>query len=105
MKPYEPVGRILLLTALTALLPALLFVALNSSSTMTGVVWLYGVYTFILLGQLWLLMRERTVRRDRQIVRMLGIIGIIVALSLRTGPGTIPELFPMTFLVSSFLSG
>lgn len=105
VKRYEPVGRILLFTALMVLLPVLLFVALHSSSTMTEVVWPYGVYTLILLGQLWLLMRERTVGRDRQIVRMLGVIGVIVALSLRTGPGTIPGLFPMTFLVLTLLSG
>lgn len=104
VKRYEPVGRLLLLTALVALLPVFLFVALHSSST-TGLVWSYGVYAIILLGQLWLLMRERTVGRDRQIVRILGIIGVIVALSLRTGPGTIPGLFPMTFLVTTLLSG
>jgi molybdopterin-containing oxidoreductase family membrane subunit len=105
VKLYEPLGKLMLLTALVAVLPVFVLLAWDSSSTKIWVVWRYGVYMLVLLGQLCFIMRERTDGKDRQIVRMLGIIGAVVALSLRTGPGTVPGLFPMTFLVSTLLSG
>lgn len=104
VKQYRPFGRLMLCTSLMTLLPALLLL-LISSSTMTWILWVYGVYTLILVGQLRLAIRERGVGRDRQVVRMLGIVGVVVALPLLTGSGMIPGLFPMTFLVSTLLSG
>ena len=105
VKQYNPLGKLMLCTSLMTLLPALLLLVLSLSSMMTWVIWLYGAYTLILVGQVRLAIRERGVGRDRQVVRMLGIIGVVVTLPLLTGSGMIPGLFPMTFLVSTLLSG
>lgn len=117
----------------------------NFSSVMMWVTWLYLAFTIILLSELWFLMRADLVRsknrggisglsarilafgsretsaesvsRDRRIVRTLGIIGIIVAVSLMLGDGAKLSaidrsrpfwhtgLLPITFLVSALLSG
>jgi molybdopterin-containing oxidoreductase family membrane subunit len=111
---------------------------------MAWVLWLYLIYAIILVSELWLLMRvdivrskrlggisglfakilafgsrefsPESVRRDRKIVRVLGVIGILVVISLPGGTGALfgvvgarpfwhTGLLPITFLVSALLSG
>lgn len=113
-------------------------------SMMAWVLWLYLIYAIILVSELWLLMRvdivrskslggisglfakilafgsrefsPESVRRDRRIVRVLGVIGILVVISLPGGTGALfgvvgarpfwhTGLLPITFLVSALLSG
>lgn len=160
IKKYEPLGRLSLFTALIALLASVLLIladlghplrgmvrmiiAPNFSSMMTWVAWLYVIYTFILVSELWFLMRVDLVRsknrggisglfakilafrsretspesvsRDRRIVRILGMTGIIVAVFFLGGDGALfavarakpfwhTGLLPITFLVSALLSG
>ncbi|MFQ5803437.1 MAG: NrfD/PsrC family molybdoenzyme membrane anchor subunit [Candidatus Methylomirabilales bacterium] len=160
IKKYEPLGRLSLFTALIALLASLILILCdlghpfralvrviispNFSSIMAWIVWLYLVYTIILVGELWLLMRVDLVRaksrggisgsfakilafgssetspesvsRDRRMVRILGMIGIFVAIFFHGGVGALfavvgarpfwhTGLLPITFLVSALLSG
>lgn len=116
----------------------------NFSSVMAWIVWLYLIYMIILLSELWLLMRvdlirsrnvggilrffakilafggrepsPESVRRDRRIVGILGMIGILVAIFFHGGvralfavvgprPYWHTGFLPITFLVSALLSG
>jgi molybdopterin-containing oxidoreductase family membrane subunit len=111
---------------------------------MAWVVWLYLVFTIILLSEMWILMRvnlirskdsggisgflmrflsfgsretsPESVKRDRRIVRIIGMIGIVVVILFNGGVGALfavvssrpswhTGLLPITFLVSALLSG
>lgn len=121
-----------------------MIIAPNFSSMMTWVVWFYLLYTIILVSKLWFLMRVDLVRsknrggisglsakilafrsretspesvsRDRRIVRILGVAGIVVTVFVLGGDGALfavararpfwhTGLLPITFLVSALLSG
>ncbi len=159
-KKYEPLGKLSIFTALIALLASMILVLFNLghplralintitspnfSSMMAWIIWLYLIYTIILLSELWLLMRvdlvrsknlggmsgqlakffsfgsretsPESMRRDRKIVRIIGMIGIVVVILFNGGVGALfaivgsrpilhTGLFPITFLVSALLSG
>ncbi len=159
IKKYEPLGRLSLFTALITLLASVILITFdlghplrairvvispNFSSMLAWVVWLYIIYTIILVSELWLLMRvdlvraksrggisglsarilafgsrqtsPESVKRDRRIVRILGVVGIFVSIAFLGAVGAIfavvgarpfwhTGLLPITFLVSAVLSG
>jgi len=159
MRQFERIGRLALFTALVCLLTALLFIGLDLghsqrffllftrpsfTSPMVWIVWLYTVYFFLLLAEIWFVMRPSFVRggegkgfkaglyrfltfgvrdlsprameRDRKIVRILGTIGVPLAIAFSGSVGTAlavtvaraywhTGLLPIMFLVSALASG
>lgn len=113
-------------------------------SPMTWMVWLYALYFLILLGEIWFLMRrdlismrsgtgikevigrilslgsrdvsETSYERDIKVVRVLGSIGVPVAIAFHGGVGALfavlaahpywyTGLYPIMFLISALASG
>lgn len=129
---FERIGRLAVFTALVTLLLALLSISLdlghmgrawhivaypNFKSPMAWMIWLYSAYMFILLGEMWFLLRhdlvvgaaaggwrgriyrllslgsrhtspERTAQ-DRKIVRALATIGVPLAIMFHGGVGAL----------------
>lgn len=122
----------------------LVFVRPNFSSMLTWIVWIYTIYLLVLLAEMWFVMRPSFVRggegkgfraglyrfltfgvrdlspraleRDRKIVRILGTIGVPLAIAFHGGTGAVfaltvaraywhTALFPIMFLVSALASG
>lgn len=120
------------------------FLRPNFSSPLAWVVWLYSAYLALLLGEAWFLMRRDFARggrtptakgrlyrvlalgtsegddhareQDLRVVRVLGAIGVPLAIAFHGGTGTIfavtvaraywyTGLFPIMFLVSALASG
>ncbi len=116
----------------------------NFTSLLTWIVWLYTIYLFLLLAETWFVMREsfvkgsrekgfkgalyrfltfgvrdvspRSLERDRKVVRVLGTIGVPLAIAFHGGTGTVfavtmaraywyTGLLPILFLVSALASG
>lgn len=116
----------------------------NFRSPMAWMMWLYSAYFLILLGEGWFLMRrdfaaaraeggvrgallgvlalgtpaggEEERRRDLRVVRVLGTIGVPVAVAFHGGVGALfavlasrpywnTGLFPVMFLISALASG
>jgi len=159
MKQFERIGPLALFTALVCLLTALLFIWFdlghmerfffvftrpNFTSPLTWIVWLYTIYFFLLLAEMWLVMRPSFVRggegkgfkaglyrflalgvrdlspraleRDRKILRILGTIGVPLAIAFHGSVGTVfavtvardywhTGLLPIMVLVSALASG
>jgi protein NrfD len=127
LKQYKPLERISLFSALTTLIVAMLFIVAdlghpfrafntilspNYGSIMTWIIHLYVVYAFILLLELWLLLRpyrttvnERGVERkvlrwgakltsaqeakNRKLMKVLSFTGILVAVCFHGGVGAL----------------
>jgi molybdopterin-containing oxidoreductase family membrane subunit len=120
------------------------FLRPNFTSPLAWVVWLYSIYLLLLLAEAWFLMRrdfaaggkagglkgfayrllalgsradsEAARAGDMKIVRVLGAIGVPLAIAFHGGTGTIfavtvaraywyTGLFPIMFLVSALASG
>lgn len=135
VKKYEKAGKIAVFTALLALLGGLGFVSIDLghierfffafispsvTSVLTFVIYFYMAYVVLLVLELVFLLRkkksETAVKRDRKIVRNLGIVGIFLALAVHGGTGTIfavvkaqpywfSGLFPVIFIISAMASG
>jgi len=114
------------------------------ASPLTWIVWLYVVYFILLLAEIWLVMREsfvqgaekkglkgtlyrllalgvrdtspKSLERDRRVVRVLGTIGVPLAIAFHGSVGGVfavtvaraywyTGLFPIMFLVSALASG
>jgi len=123
-----------------------LFVFLHPgfASPLAWIVWLYTLYLLLLLAEIWFVMRPSFVRggegkgfqaglyrfltfgardlspqaleRDRKIIRILGTIGVPLAIAFHGGTGTVfavtvaraywyTGLFPIMFLISALASG
>ncbi len=132
MKRFERIGPLAVLTALITLLLALLsiwpdighmfrfwhiFVYPNFKSPMAVITWLYALYFFLLVTELWFLLRknligvaaasgmrglvsrfltlgsrdisETSLRRDHVVIRTLATIGIPLAVLFHAGVGTL----------------
>ena len=159
MRQFERIGRLALFIALVCLLTALLFIWFDLghmerfffvftrpsfTSPLTWLVWLYTIYFFLLLAEIWFVMRPSFVRggegkgfkaslyrfltfgardlspqaleRDRKIVRILGAIGVPLAIAFHGSVGAVfavtvaraywyTGLLPIMFLVSALASG
>lgn len=139
IKEIEPMGRLALLTALATLIAALVtiwldlgqmgrfwrvFTSPNFHSAMAWMVWLYTAYFLLLVGELFFALRTDLVKTsspamsesDERILKILGIIGIPLAITFHGGVGTLfavvqarpywnTPLFPILFLVSALSSG
>lgn len=139
IKEIESLGRLALLTALATLIAALVtiwldlgqmgrfwrvFVSPNFHSAMAWMVWLYTAYFLLLLAELYFALRgdlianpsAEIVARDKRLLKILGIIGIPLAITFHGGVGTLfavvqarpywnTPLFPILFLVSALSSG
>jgi Polysulphide reductase len=120
------------------------FTRASFTSPLAWIVWLYTLYLLLLLAEIWFVMRPSFVRggegkgfkaslyrfltfgardlsprameRDRKIVRILGTIGVPLAIAFHGGTGTVfavtvaraywyTGLFPIMFLVSALASG
>ncbi|HWI65684.1 MAG TPA: NrfD/PsrC family molybdoenzyme membrane anchor subunit [Symbiobacteriaceae bacterium] len=130
MVRFEKVGRMALLTALVCMIVALAFIGLdlgrvdraltpllrfNVTSPLAWEVRFYVVYIALLAAELWLSVRARP--RDHQWLRILGTIGIPIAIfGVHGGTGTIfavvkargiwfGPLFPVVFILSALVSG
>ena len=116
----------------------------NFRSPMTWMIWLYSMYFLLLVVELWFVLRrdlvigragtglrarlyrllalgskessDESARRDRRIVRILGTIGVPVAILFPGGVGALfgvilarplwnSGLFPILFLLSALASG
>lgn len=116
----------------------------NFKSPMAWMIWLYSTYFVLLVVELWFLLRrdlvvgadtqgvrgavyrflslgsrdrsEATAARDRRVVRVLGAIGVPVAIMFHGGVGALfgvvaarphwhSGMFPIIFLVSALVSG
>lgn len=121
-----------------------IFIRPSFSSPLAWIVWLYTAYLLLLLTEAWFLMRRDFARgskgggpkgrlyrilalgtkedsdaahlRDRQVVRVLGAIGVPLAIAFHGGTGTVfavtvaraywySGLFPLMFLASALASG
>ncbi|CEP69274.1 NrfD family [Moorella glycerini] len=139
IKEIESLGRLALLTALATLIAALVtiwldlgqmgrfwrvFASPNFHSAMAWMVWLYTAYFLLLLAELFFALRgdlianpsQEMSARDKRILKILGIIGIPLAVTFHGGVGTLfavvqarpywnTSLFPILFLVSALSSG
>ena len=157
---FEPVGRLAIFSALMALAAGLLFIFLdlghyerfitvythrNWNSVLTWEIHFYAAYIFILLGELYLLLRRDLVilarnskglmwvfyravslysdrtdeaanRRDHSLIRILGFVGLPIAIGVHGGTGALfavlkarpywfGGLFPVVFVISAIASG
>jgi len=121
-----------------------LFVRADFHSVLTWVIWLYAIYLILLSVELWLEMRQDLIRwqgkpglvgalcrflafgsqdlspdsrrRDLRVVKVLGSIGVPLAVMFHGGVGTVfgvvaarpvwhTGLYPLLFLVSALASG
>ncbi|MGQ9710022.1 MAG: NrfD/PsrC family molybdoenzyme membrane anchor subunit [Anaerolineae bacterium] len=120
------------------------FTHASFTSPLAWIVWLYTLYLLLLLAEIWFVMRPSFVRggegkgfraglyrlltfgardispraleRDRKTVRILGTIGVPLAIAFHGGTGTVfavtvaraywyTGLFPIMFLISALASG
>lgn len=120
------------------------FIRPNFHSLMAWVVWLYSVYFLLLMAELWLALRrdlagwaaqqnrrgrfarfilfgrtsldEQTVEGDRRLLRILGTIGVPLAIAFHGGMGALfatllarsywyGPLYPILFLTGALASG
>ncbi len=127
MERFERIGRMALLTALISMVVALVFIGLdlgrweralsalihfNWMSPLAWEVRFYVIYIALLAAELWM-----AVRNDHRWLRVLGIIGIPIAIfGVHGGTGTIfavvkargmwfGPLAPVVFIVSALVSG
>ena len=139
MRKLERVGRLALFTAALTLPMALIciwfdlghmwrsyevFTRPHWTSMMTWMVWLYSGYFILILLELYVDMRprrpdiaiERWQQRKRRILRVLGSIGVPLALAFHGGVGALfatlgskplwhSGLFPILFLTGALVSG
>lgn len=130
MKRLERVGKIALLSALCSLGAGLTFIMIdlghplrfwhtlvyrNFGSVLEWEIFFYLIYALIILAELWLLTFSKSPKVPAW-VRMLGIVGIPVAIGVHGGTGSIfalavgrpywnSGLLPIIFLVSALASG
>ena len=126
VKRFEPIGKLAVFSAIVTLMAALLFIWVDLGhmwrfyrafvrphvgSILAIAIWLYVLYTLLLVVELWALFND-TLR----LARILGAIGIPVAISVHGGTGAIfavvkarpywfTGLFPIIFLISALVSG
>ncbi len=126
VKRFEPIGKLAVFSAIITLAAALMFiwvdlghmwrfyrafVSPNFSSILAIEIWLYVLYTILLVVELWALFND-----NLGLARILGAIGIPVAISVHGGTGAIfavvkarpywfTGLFPIIFLISALVSG
>ncbi len=139
MTKLERVGRLALFTAALTLPMALIciwfdlgqmwrsyevFTRPNWTSMMTWMVWLYSAYFILILIELYVDLRRPRAgsdpqaweRRKRRILRVLGSIGVPLAISFNGGVGALfatlgakplwhTGLFPLLFLTGALVSG
>ncbi len=138
VRQFERVGPLALFVALVTLAMALIsilfdlghmerfwevFLRPQFHSMMAWMVWLYTAYFVLLLGELVFALRRRVVRlsasrirRDDLTVRVLGTIGVPLAIAFHGGVGALfgtviareywnTALFPIIFLSGALLSG
>jgi Ni/Fe-hydrogenase subunit HybB-like protein len=134
-KKYEKTGKIAVFTALLALLAGLGFVSIDlghierffyvfvspsATSVLTWVIYFYTAYVVLLILELVFLLRKKTspgrIEGDKKTIRILGIIGIPIALIVHGGTGAVfavtkgqeywfSGLFPLIFIISALASG
>ncbi|MEE9533144.1 MAG: NrfD/PsrC family molybdoenzyme membrane anchor subunit, partial [Acidimicrobiia bacterium] len=139
----EKIGPLALFAALVSLIAALfsiwfdighmgrfykIFLSPNFKSMMTWMVWLYTAYFILLVVEFALVIRPDWVRwrgmelaadviaRDRRVVRILGAVGVPLAVAFHGGVGALfgvvgarpfwnTGLYPIMFLISALASG
>jgi len=138
VRQFERIGPLALFTAAVTLAMALLsilfdlghmerfwevFLRPQFHSMMAWMVWLYTAYFILLLGELVFALRRRVVRlspaqvqRDDRWLRILGTIGVPLAIAFHGGVGALfgtvvareywnTAIFPIIFLSGALLSG
>jgi Ni/Fe-hydrogenase subunit HybB-like protein len=137
MDRFEKVGRMALLAALVSMIVALAFIGLdlgrldraltvmfrwNFMSPLAWEVRFYAIYIALLATELWFAVRADLLKRDtadsdRKWLRILGTVGIPIAIfGVHGGTGTIfavvkargmwsGPLFPIVFILSALVSG
>ncbi len=134
-KQFEKTGKIAVFTALIALLTGLGFVSIDlghierffyvfitpsATSVLSWVIYFYTAYVILLIVELVFLLRKKTspvrVEKDKKVIKILGILGIPIALIVHGGTGAVfavtkgqeywfSGLFPLIFIISALASG